>query len=201
MCSSDLTGAYNTRLIKPAEVPKSYADLLDPKWKGKLGIEAEDNNWLMAMADAMGEETWLKLFRDIVVKNGISVRKGHTLMANLVVSGEVPIALTVYHHEVEPLKKAGAPIMQLDLPPTIAFVSGAGVSARAPHPNAAVLFRDFLLTEGQRILGEHGNLATNVKFQKLPPGMKLAFMNVPKYMNESAKWTRLYRDVLLNQRR
>ena len=153
------------------------------------------------MADAMGEEKWLRLFRDIVAKNGISVRKGHTLMANLVVSGEVPVALTIYHHEIEPLKKAGAPIDQLDLPPTIAFVSGAGVAARAPHPNAAVLFRDFLLTEGQKILAAHGNLATNVKYQTLPPGMTLAYMNVPKYMGESAKWTKLYKDILLNQRR
>jgi iron(III) transport system substrate-binding protein len=196
-----ITGAYNTNLIKPADLPKSYDDLLNPKWKGKLGIEAEDNNFLFALAGALGEARALKLFRDIVTTNGISVRKGHTLMANLVASGEVPVALTIYHHEVEPLKKAGAPINQLDLPPTIAFVSGAGVAARAPHPNAAMLFLEYLLSEGQPILERHGNLSPNVKYQHLPAGMKLTFIDVPKYMAEFAKWNRLYKDILSRQRR
>ena len=98
----------------------------------------------------MGEDKATKLLREIVVKNGISVRKGHTLMANMVVSGEVPIALTIYHHEVEPMKRAGAPIAELDIAPEIAFVTGAAVAKRAPHPYAAVLFLDYLLTDGQR---------------------------------------------------
>src|SRR5437763_259547 len=101
------TGAYNTKIIRAADLPKSYEDLLDPKWKGKLGIEADDNNFLMALCGALGEAKGLKLFGDIVAKNGISVRKGHTLIANLVASGEVPVALTVYYHEVEPMKRTG----------------------------------------------------------------------------------------------
>jgi iron(III) transport system substrate-binding protein len=193
------TGAYNTKLIAKADLPKTYDNLTDPKWKGKLGIEADDNNWLMAMADAMGEEKTLALFRNIVAKNGISVRKGHTLMANLVASGEVPVALTIYHHEVEPLKKAGAPVDELNLPPVIAFVAGTAVTKRAPHPNAAALFLDFVLSDGQTILATHGNLPTNVKFQHLPKDWNLSFMNVPKYIDETAKWSRLYRDILLKR--
>ena len=88
----------------------SYEDLLDPKWKGKLGIEAEDDDWFAALMSKMGEEKGLKLFRDIVAKNGISVRKGHTLLTNLVASGEVPLALTVYSYKAEQLKNKGAPI-------------------------------------------------------------------------------------------
>jgi iron(III) transport system substrate-binding protein len=195
------TGAYNTKLIKRADLPRSYEDLLDPRWKGKLGIEADDNNWLMAEAGAMGEDKALKLFRDIVVRNGVSLRKGHTLMANLVVSGEVPVALTIYHHEVEPLKAAGAPIEELNLSPVIAFTAAASVANRAPHPYAAVLFLDFLLTDGQTILAGHGNLPTNVKYQTLPKEGKLSFMDVPKYMDETAKWTRAYRDIFVRQAR
>ena len=194
------TGAYNTNLIKKSDLPKSYDELADPKWKGKLGIEADDNNWLFAMAGAMGEDKALALFRSIVAKNGISVRKGHTLMANLVASGEVPIALSIYHHEVEPMKKAGAPIEELNLPPVIAFTAAASVAARAPHPYAAVLFLDFLLTDGQAILEQSGNLPTNVKYQHLPDTWKLSFMDVPKYMDEAAKWTRTYRDIFVRQR-
>ena len=195
------TGAYNTNLVKKADLPKTYADLADPKWKGKLGIEADDNNWLMGLADAFGEAKGVALFRDIVTKNGISVRKGHTLMANLVASGEVPIALTIYYHEVEPLKKSGAPIDELNIAPVFAFTSGAGVAAKSPHPHAAVLFLDFLLSDGQKILADHDNVPTNVKFQRLPKDIKLSFLDVPKYMDQSAKWTKLYKDILAGQRR
>jgi iron(III) transport system substrate-binding protein len=195
------TGAYNTNLIKKADLPKRYEDLLDPKWKGKLAIEADDNNWLMAISGALGEEKGVKLFRDIVAKNGISVRKGHTLMANLVASGEVPIALTVYHHEVAPLKRAGAPIDEIDIAPVFAFAAGAGMAKRAPHPYAAMLFIDFLLSDGQKILAEHDNVSTNVKYPSLPKDVQLSFLDVPKYMDESAKWTKLYKDILLNQKR
>src|SRR3977135_2253616 len=67
------TGAYNTNLIKKADLPKSYEDLLDPKWKGKIAIEADDNTYLMAISGVLGEENGVKLFRDIVAKNGVSV--------------------------------------------------------------------------------------------------------------------------------
>jgi len=195
------TGAYNTNLVKKADLPRRYEDLANPKWKGKLGIEADDNNWLMAVAGALGEDKGVALFRDIVARNGISVRKGHTLMANLVASGEVPIALTIYYHEVEPLKRAGAPIEELNIAPVFAFTAGAGLARRASHPHAAVLFLDFLLSDGQKVLADHDNVPTNLKFQRLPKDLQLSFLDVPRYMAESAKWTKLYKDILLNQKR
>jgi iron(III) transport system substrate-binding protein len=102
---------------------------------------------------------------------------------------------------VEPLKRAGAPIQELNIAPVFAFTSSVGVAARAPHPNAAVLFQDFLLSDGQPILAAHDNLPANVKFQRLPKDITLAFFDVPKYMAESAKWTKLYKDILSRQPR
>lgn len=194
------TGAYNTKLIGPRDLPRSYDELLNPKWKGKLGIEADDNNWLMALCSAMGEARGLKLFGDIVAQNGISVRKGHTLLANLVASGEVPMALSVYYHEVGPLKRSGAPIAELDIPPVFSFPAGIGLAKRAPHPNAGVLFIDFLLTAGQAILAQHDEIPANPKDQRLAPGMKLSFMDTPRYIAENGKWARLYKDLLARQR-
>src|SRR5207244_7954567 len=134
------TAAYNTRLVKTADLPKRYEDLLDPKWKGKLGIEANDHDWLSAVVTEMGEAKGLKLFRDIAAKNGLSVRKGHTLLANLVVSGEVPLALSAYAYKAEQLRKSGAPIDWFVIPPGVAPFEGASVARRASHPNAAILF-------------------------------------------------------------
>src|SRR5262245_28297554 len=82
--------AYNTKAVRKQDLPKSWDDLLDPKWKGKLGIEQEDADWLAGMLGNLGEAKGTKLFKDIVAKNGMSVRKGHTLLAQPVLSGEVP---------------------------------------------------------------------------------------------------------------
>ena len=76
--------AYNTNLVKKAELPKSYEDFLHPKWKGRLGIEAEDVDWFAMVVKEIGEDKGLKLFRGIVATNGLSVRRGHTLLAGLV---------------------------------------------------------------------------------------------------------------------
>jgi iron(III) transport system substrate-binding protein len=194
--------AFNTNLVRKADVPRAYDGFLDPKWKGRLGIEADDNNWLMTATGALGEEKGLKLLKDIVAANGISVRKGHSLMANLVVSGEVPVALTAYVDEVDALKKAGAPIDYAFAAPTVAMPTAVGVFKRAPHPYAAVLFVDFLLSEeGQRILAANGMVPTNLKVQRLPEGVKLAFMDVGAYLDENAKWARLYREIFVTRSR
>src|SRR3954463_804411 len=79
--------AYNTDLVKKDSLPETYRDLLKPEWKGKLGIEAEDFAWFAQVLHGLGEAEGLQLFRDIVASNGISVRKGHTLLNNLVTAG------------------------------------------------------------------------------------------------------------------
>jgi iron(III) transport system substrate-binding protein len=79
--------AYNTQQVKKEDLPKSFKDLLDPKWKGKIGIEAEDQEWLATIVSEMGEAQGIAFFRDLAQKNGVSVRRGHTLLNNMVISG------------------------------------------------------------------------------------------------------------------
>jgi iron(III) transport system substrate-binding protein len=192
------TAAYNTRVVKKADLPKSYDDLLDPKWKGKLAVEAADHDWLSAVVSEMGEDKGLKLFRDLVARNGLSVRKGHTLLANLVVSGEVPLALTTYLYKVQQLKNDGAPIDWLALPPEIARAQGAGLARKSPHPHAGVLFMDFLLSEAQSILATRDFIPTNVKIKPLPAGLTLKFIDPVKILDENDKWEKLYKDIITN---
>ena len=192
---SVFTVAYNTTLIKPADVPKSYADLTDPKWKGKLGVddEADDSSWFMSVAEAMGKDKALTLFRKIVATNGISVRRGHTLLSNLVVAGEVPLALNVYGYRVTALKKSGAPIDGVVLPPAFALPTGIGLLAKAPHPNAALLLLDFYLTDGQRILAERGNVPTNRTIAEPPPGVSL--IDNGKFLDNEDEWIKLFKST------
>src|SRR5712691_5077276 len=87
--------AYNTNLVAKANEPKTYRDLVKPEWKGKLGIEAEDFDWFAQVVMDLGEAAGLRLFREIVAVNGISVRKGHNLLNNLAAAGEEPLARAV----------------------------------------------------------------------------------------------------------
>jgi iron(III) transport system substrate-binding protein len=192
--------AYNTKLVKPAELPKTYRDLLEPRWKGKLGIESADEDWFANVVTGLGEDSGLQLFRNIVATNGISVRKGHTLLTNLVASGEVPFALTVYNFTAEQLKQKGAPLAWYVMQPAVARANGLGVARHAPHPHAALLYYDFMISdEGQRILAGRDFLPTSTKFDSPFKDIKLRLVNPAQMLDEEAKWTGLYKDILLKQ--
>jgi len=189
------TCAYNTKLVKKEELPKTYQDLLDPKWKGKLSVEADDSDWLAETVMKMGEEKGLALFREIARKNAVSVRKGHTLLSNLVASGEVPMALTVYNYKIEQMKNSGAPIDWFALDPTIARPNANGVARNAPHPHAALLFQDFELTEGQQILGKRDFIPTSTKVPSNLNKMPLIFANPKTTLDDGQKWNKIYDDI------
>ena len=197
---SIFVAAYNTRLVKKDELPNSYDDLLDRRWKNKLAVEAEDSDWFGGVLSALGEDKGLRLFREIVAVNGMSVRKGHTLLANLVVSGEVPFALTAYAYKAEQLRKSGAPIDWLVIPPGVGRFEGAAVSRRAPHPHAAILFFDFMLTEGQDILRDRDFFPARANARPLPQGADLHFLDPAKALDENAKWSKAFRELVANAR-
>lgn len=190
--------AYNTKLVRPAELPKSYEDLVN--WKGKIGIEAGDANWLMAMADAMGEDRAVKLLRAVAAKPGFSPRVGHTLLANLVASGEISLSLTIYTDAVEELKKTGAPIEMLPLQPMPTMYNALGVMKDAPHPYAAMLFLDFFLSDAQPILAAHHYPTTNRKAFYSPSSGVYRMMDSKRYIDESAKWNALFKDIITPKR-
>jgi iron(III) transport system substrate-binding protein len=192
-----IAAGYNTKLVKKDEIPKSYEDLLDPKWRGRLGIESDDAVWFGALAGAMGEEKAIRLFREMVRINGISVRKGHTLLANLVVSGEVPFALTLYHYKAKQLKRDGAPLDWYVIPPGFARFLGTGVMRRAPHPHAAVLFMDFMLHDAQQLLVKRDFTPTNMKVQ--PLDVEIGVIDPAKILDQGDKWTKLYDEIVVKQ--
>jgi len=189
------TCAYNTKLVRKEELPKTYADLLDPKWKGKLSVEADDSDWLAETVMKMGEEKGIALFKEIARKNAISVRKGHTLLGNMVASGEVPMALTLYNYKIEQMKNSGAPVDWFALDPTIARPNANGVARSAPHPHAALLFQDFELTEGQLILGKRDFIPTSTKVPSNLNKMPLTFANPKTTLDDGHKWNKIYDDI------
>ena len=188
--------AYNTKLVKKEELPKTWEDLLNPRWKGRLGIEAEDQDWLAGIARELGEPRAIKLFKDIVAANGMSVRKGHTLLTQLVASGEVPLALTVYNHRVEQLREKGAPMDWLAIGTAIARPNGVGVARQAPNPHAAMLFYEFEISEeGQKLLAGRDFVPTNTKVESGIAKQPLKFVDAAVMLDEGDKWAKLYQDI------
>jgi iron(III) transport system substrate-binding protein len=194
--------SYNTSLVKKDELPKSYQDLTHPRWKGRLGIEAEDEDWFAMIVKELGEEQGLRVFRDIVKVNGLSVRKGHTLLAGLVASGEIPLALTTYSHGAEKMKQKGAPVEWFAIAPAIGRANGIGVTRKPPHPHAAALFVDFLLSpEGQAILQKGGYVPANLRVEDRAQKLALKFVDPAVILDEDAKWKKLWQEIVLGSAR
>jgi len=192
--------AYNTKLVKKEDLPRTFQDLLDPKWKGKLGIEANVPEWYSTVVLNMGEDKGIKFFRDLVGRNGISVRTGHSLLNNMVVAGEVPLALTVYQFMAEAAKRRGATLDWFMLEPAVARMSGIGIARRAPHPNAALLFYDFMLsTEAQELLVSMEYAPTRAKVPSPLATQRFSLVDPAVALDQSDKWTRSFEEVILKR--
>ena len=191
---------YNTNLIKKSDLPRAYGDLLDPKWKGKLGIEAKNQDWFASVVDVMGGgDKGLKFFRDLVAQNGISARTGHTLLNNMVIAGEVPLALTVYNYMPEQAKKKGAPIDWFALEPAVARSNAVGVARRAPHPNAALLFYEYMLGDAQQHLVAMDYVPSNTHAPSPLKNVKILQTDPIRSLDETEKWSKLFEDIVLKR--
>ena len=189
--------AYNTNKVKKEELPKTYQDLLDPKWKGRLGIEGNNEEWFYTVVDGMGETAGLKFFRDLVATNGLSVNNGHSLLNNLVAAGEVPLALTDYNYMPEQSKQKGAPIDWFVIEPAIARANGIAVAARAPHPNAATLFYEFILSDDmQRAMSKSGYVPTSRNVESPMKKIPIKLIDSSKALDNSEKWTSAFNKTI-----
>ena len=191
------TIGYNTNLVKPDEVPNSYLDLLHPRFVGKIGLEAGDTDWFAALVKHMGEEKGLAFFRKLAEARP-QMRTGHTLLAELVSSGEIPITATIYNHNIERLTVKGAPVKWKALAPTFGRPNAIGVVPRAAHPYAAMLFADFMLSlEGQQLLKERNrvpaSLAVDTHLNKFPFEM----IDPVITLDEADKWDNLWSNLFL----
>ncbi len=151
--------AYNTKLVPPAEAPRRHDDFLRPKWKGNFAIDMEPDRALMVWLKSWGEEKTEKFLAGLI-KNDAVVRKGHSLLTQLLCAGEFKVAIELYAYRVAEMKHKGCPIDLIYPDPTPGAVTPVVVARHSPHPYAAALLVDYLLSEpGQKILAERGWLS------------------------------------------
>lgn len=190
---------FNTGKIAGAEAPKAYSDLLDPKWKGRMAISATTGtagNWVGAMVVSLGADFVRKLGGQDIRVYQITGRA----LANLMIAGEVALSPTIYQSHVAASRAQGAPLMWNAPGPVPVTDTATAIAAKAPHPYAAMLFVDFLLSrEAQLIYRDLGYLSSrrDMKSDEYPDLQKLFLMNRPHYVEEFEGWMRLFQDTFL----
>ena len=188
--------AYNTRLVAPRMAPKTYADLLDPKWKGKITMEGTKADWFAGMLQIMGQERGLQYMRQLA-KQEPMLREGHELLAQLIAAGEGFFDINIPASSVDRMKEKGAPIDWIALGEAPAIMVGIGLASQAAHVNAAKLFMDFALSrEGQRLQQGFGRLVARTDLASEQPAAIKQIKMVPvnpelaEKMNDYAKQLR-----------
>jgi iron(III) transport system substrate-binding protein len=191
------TIAYNTNLVKPNEVPNSYEDLLDPRWVGKIGIEGSDDDWFASIVKHMGEAKGLAFFRKLAQMKP-QIRTGHTLLAELVASGEIPLVATIYNHNAERLLVNGAPIKWKALNPTFGRPNAVAVARRAERPHAAMLFVDFMLSpEGQELLKKRNRVPASTAVETSLNKFPFLMIDPVVVLDEQQKWEKIWSELFL----
>jgi iron(III) transport system substrate-binding protein len=197
--NNNLVPVYNTKMLAEKEVPKDYPDLLDPKWKGKMLMDATDYDWYGTLAVVWGKETATR-YMERLAQQRPAWRRGHGLLAQLIAAGEVPLGWA-YNFRVERMKTEGAPIEWVpSFNPIVTTINGIGLSAKAAAPNAGKLFIDFILSKkGQEMIREMRRIPSRSDVKPLAPKMdqsKLRLKLVPGEVSaNSDKYAEEFRKI------
>ena len=167
----------NTDLVKPGEEPKNWEDLLNPKWKGKMawssaGSSTSGSGFVGIVLDTYGEAKGMDYLRKLAQNQVVNLPVASRQVLDNVIAGEYAIALQINNHHAAISAKQGAPVKWLPMSPTMVNSGNISVSAKAPHPNAAKLLAEFLVSpEGQTIYRDNGYVPANPKVLPLDPSL------------------------------
>jgi iron(III) transport system substrate-binding protein len=198
---------WNTDKVAPNEIPKSLEDLADPRWKGRIGLEPGDWDWYLAAHTYLTKEKGLSdaqaddLFSKIVAN--AKVVKGHTVQGELLGAGQFDVGLAIYSHTVDKAARDGSPMAWRPVAaPVIIRPNGLALMAKPRHPAAALLWTDWVLTDGQKVIAE----ATRVPAEKTVAGFESPIPDdavtypVPQDLVASAgpEWSKKYDNLIRN---
>ena len=145
---------FNSRQVPRAEAPKRYEDLLQARWKNAIAIDANKIEWFATLLALKGRP-----FMEKLAAQKPQVRDGNVLILNLLAAGEFSIAAGVYEYSIEDMKSKGAPVDWIGLEPVIIYTVAVSLPSHPPHPYAAKLFIEFLLSkEGQEVVNQYGRV-------------------------------------------
>lgn len=191
---------FNTKAIKPAEAPKSYDELLDPKWKGRFSLDPADQDLFGALLLHWGKEKALNYFKALAKLEPRMVT-GHTQQANLVGAGEIPMEPWLYGYRPLQLKDEGAPVETLLFDPVLSNPAYLLLTKNSPHPHTAALLIDWALSAegGMKFFAEKfGRTPTRTGLKERFPQLRVSHYLVvkPEIVGPNFKeFTKLYNEI------
>jgi iron(III) transport system substrate-binding protein len=189
---------YNTKVITPNDLPKTYEDLLKPQYKQKFIIDIENHDVFVGLSQEWGQEKAIAYFKGLAKQEPVFLR-GNTNRANMVSVGERSMTF-VYAQVIERMKQTGAPVDWIPLEPVNVEVNVSMLAAKAAHPNAGKLFVDYLISkDGQEFLKTFRRIGPRKDVKPDPPKLFEGFRRrvvTPDVYKNLREITKLHNDAL-----
>jgi len=199
MYTSPMIVSYNTRLVSPGDLPKEYLDLLQPKWKGRLGLDSSDFEWYANLRKIWGAEKAQK-FLEGLRRQEVRLVQGRALLTELLTGGEIAILVNNFLQNAVEAKRKGSPVELLALDPVVSAAGLVGINKLAPHANAAKLFVDFVLSkEGQELIVKTDRSSVRTDIAGNPIDMIKNVRIIPSDLNLGKNYVQIrdeFRDLL-----
>jgi len=198
---------YNTTMVSKAEAPKTYQDLLDPKWKGKMAWNPNSSAGAIGFVGnimlSMGPDKGMDYLRALAKQNVVNVEASSRAILDQVIAGEYPLGLMMFNNHTVISARKGAPSDWSPLEPVPVAFDSLGIMKDAPHPNAARLLVEFLLSdEGQTVLKDADYLPANAKIPAIKAGLRpqdggftATWMRPDVVDPQMANWQRIVKDL------
>lgn len=203
-----LTTGYNTDLVKENEAPKTYEDLLDPKWKGKMvwaDIRAMSGpaGFIANVLRDMGEEKGMAYLKKLAQQKITGIAANQRVVLDQVIAGQYSIGLMIYNHHTLISRAQGAPVKAARTEPFVGHLGAIFPVKGSPHPNAAKLFLEFMSSEeGQTIVRDANYPPSNPNIAPKDPAISpktagFKFMMLTPYDTGEplAKWLKIYDEL------
>ncbi|MCV7286201.1 extracellular solute-binding protein [Mycolicibacterium wolinskyi] len=193
---------WNTNGVPAGTEPKSLMELAGPQWKGRVGLEIGDYDWFAAMyqyyqSQGMSDADITNFFHQLAGNSKIS--KGHTVMGELLAAGQFDVAASVYSHTVDNAAAKGASVAWKTngkpVEPVVLRPNGAGLLKSAKHPAAAMLFLDFLLTDGQQAIAGANRIGAIPTADDPLAGVSTVVVPEQELLDNPRKWSDAYKAV------
>ena len=201
---------YNTRMVKPAEAPKTYEDLLNPRWKGQMMWSTSRGSgapiFTGTILNTMGAEAGKAYLQKLRAQNIAKTTASNRQVLDLTIAGEYPLALQIFNHHAHISKTAGAPVDWIPHEPVTATIQTIALAKNSPHPHAAMLFMDFVLSErGQRVFQQSNYLPSHPKVPAkqvdLKPGAgrfkRAYYINPDTQYDKGNEWVDYFNNVFV----
>jgi ABC-type Fe3+ transport system substrate-binding protein len=202
------TPGYNTSLIPKGTEPKTYRDLLDPKWRGKIvwdGLPAASGGtgFIGTVLAEMGEQDGMAYLREFAKQKVTNLAVSAREVLDQVIAGEYPLALQIFNHHAVISAKKGAPSDWIKMEPATGTLSVISIHKSAPHPNAAKLLVDFIISrEGQEIYRNADYLTADPAVPAVDPSLKpeeghfkVHFFSPEGLEDNMPKWTQVFNEL------